>query len=58
MSFNLQRWFRNQYLQETTELEKNVWVDLTDQEKEEFSSEIFDMIDNAYKDIGGNPNYK
>ena len=47
MSFNLQKWFRNQYLQENTELEKNVWVDLTDQEKEEFSDEIFDMIDNA-----------
>ena len=58
MSFNLQKWFRNQYLQENTELEKNVWVDLTDQEKAEFSDEIFDMIDNAYKDIGGNPNYK
>ena len=58
MSFNLQRWFKNQYLQENTELEKNVWIDLTDEEKEEFSDEIFDMIDNAYKDIGGNPNYK
>tara|TARA_B100000497_G_C7559897_1_gene337842 strand:+ start:203 stop:766 length:564 start_codon:yes stop_codon:yes gene_type:complete len=58
MSFNLQRWFKNQYLQENTELEKNVWIDLTDEEKEEFSDEIFDMIDNAYKDIGGNPNYR
>jgi len=57
MSFNLQKWFKNQYIQES-DFRKNKWVNLTDDEKVEFSDEIFDLIDNAYSDIGGNLNYK
>lgn len=60
MSFNLKRFFRNQYLVEDklNEFEKNKWIYLTDEEKEEFADDVFDMIDLAYKEIGGHPNYK
>ena len=58
MSFNLHKWFRNSYLNEEEGFDKNVWVHLTDKEKEEFASNIFDLIDTAYKPVGGNPNYK
>lgn len=57
MSFNLHKWFKSQYLQESEEIEKNVWVNLTNPEKEKFALEIFNLIDNAYSNIGGNPNY-
>ena len=39
-------------------MRKNVWIDLTDNEKDEFADEIFDLINTAYAPIGGNPNYK
>lgn len=56
MSFNLNRWFKNQYLLEN--LPKNVWIELDDEEKEIYQQEIFDLISNAYSPIGGHPNYK
>jgi len=56
MSFNLTKFFRDQYLKE--EIDKNVWVDLDKEEQEEFADDIFDLIDNAYSPIGGHPNYK
>lgn len=60
MSFNLKRFFRNQYLVEDklNEFEKNKWIYLTDEEKEEFAGELFSLIDLAYKGLGGHPNYK
>ena len=57
MSFNLHKWFRNNNLQESS-IEKNVWLTLTDEEKDEFAEEIFDLINTAYTPIGGHPNYK
>jgi len=56
MSFNLRKYLANNPL--TEDFPKNKWIYLTDEEKEEFSDEIFNLIDNAYKDIGGHPNYK
>jgi hypothetical protein len=58
MSFNLHTYFKKQYLTESTIGDDNTWINLTDSEKEEFADEIFYLIDNAYSDIGGNPNYK
>jgi len=58
MSFNLHGWFKKQYINEISGFEKNVWVNLTDDEKDEFAEEIFDLINTAYSPIGGNPNYK
>ena len=58
MSFNLHKWFRDSYLNEEEGFKKGSWEYLTDKEKEEFSGEIFDLIDNAYAPIGGNPNYQ
>lgn len=59
MSFSLHRWFKKSYLTEDElGVGKNKWAYLTDAEKEEFAQEIFDLINNAYADIGGNPNYK
>ena len=58
MSFNLHGWFRKSYLKENElSIGKNKWAYLSDREKEEFADEIFDLINNAYADIGGNPNY-
>ena len=56
MSFNLHRWFKNQYLEES--LEKNLWIDLTKDEQDDYAEEIFNLINNAYAPIGGHPNYK
>lgn len=56
MSFNLTKYFRNQYLKES--LDKNVWLDLNNDEQQEFADDIFDLINNAYAPIGGHPNYK
>jgi len=58
MNFNIQNWLKKQRLLENNVGAKGTWVYLTDSEKEEFADEIFDLIDNAYSDIGGNPNYK
>ena len=54
--FNLRKFFRNQYLKEA-ELPKGKWVDLNDKETEEEKETIFDLISNAYAQIGGHPNY-
>ena len=56
MSFDLKKYLANNPL--TEDFPKNKWVYLTDKEKDEFADEIFDLIDNAYKGIGGHPNYK
>ena len=59
MSFNLHSWFKSTYLlREEPGFDKNKWIYLTDDEKEEFAEEIFDLINTAYSPIGGNPNYK
>jgi hypothetical protein len=58
MSFNLHGWFKKQYLKEESGFEKNQWVNLTDDEKDEFAEELFDLINTAYAPIGGHPNYK
>ena len=58
MSFNLQGWFKKQYLVEDDGFKKNQWANLTKDEQDEFADEIFNLISNAYSDIGGNPNYK
>jgi len=59
MSFDLHKWFKVGYLlREEAGFEKNKWIYLTDDEKEEFAEEIFDLINTAYSSIGGNPNYK
>tara|TARA_R110000803_G_scaffold10459_1_gene31997 strand:+ start:1723 stop:2280 length:558 start_codon:yes stop_codon:yes gene_type:complete len=56
MEFNLTKYFRNQYLREN--FKKNVWITLDKEEQDDFSDEIFDLINNAYAPIGGHPNYK
>ena len=56
MSFNLTKYFRKQYLREN--LTKDVWITLDKEEQDDFADEIFDLINNAYKEIGGHPNYK
>jgi len=59
MSFDLKKYLANNpLLKEESGFDKNVWVNLTDDEKEEFADEIFNLISNAYAPIGGNPNYK
>jgi len=59
MSFDLKKYLANNpLLKEESGFEKNVWIDLTDDEKDEFADEIFDLINTAYAPIGGNPNYK
>jgi hypothetical protein len=54
--FNLRKFFKNQYLKEA-ELPKGKWVGLNDKETEEEKDTIFDLINNAYAQIGGHPNY-
>jgi hypothetical protein len=56
MGFNLTKYFRDQYLNES--LEKNVWVTLDKEEQDSYAEDIFKLIDNAYTSIGGHPNYK
>ena len=58
MSFDLKKYLANNILLEEPGFDKNQWVNLTDEEKEEFADEIFDLINTAYAPIGGNPNYK
>ena len=55
MSFDLRKYLAKNPL--TEDFPKNKWVYLTDEEKEEFAKELFDLIDNAYAPIGGHPNY-
>tara|TARA_B100000575_G_C22909461_1_gene528173 strand:- start:17 stop:580 length:564 start_codon:yes stop_codon:yes gene_type:complete len=54
--FDLRKFFKNQYLKEA-ELPKGQWVDLNDKETENQKNTIFDLISNAYAQIGGHPNY-
>jgi len=58
MSFDFIKYISDNPLLKEEEFEKNVWVKLTDEEKDEFADEIFDLISTAYSPIGGNPNYK
>lgn len=58
MEFDLKKYLANNPLLEEEGFEKNSWEYLTDEEKEKYSQEIFDLINNAYSDIGGNPNYQ
>ena len=58
MSFDLKKYLANNPLLEDAGFEKNQWVNLTKDEQDEFADEIFNLINNAYSDIGGNPNYK
>ena len=57
MSFDYRAYLKNNILLQE-ELPMNKWVDLSDKEKEEYASEIFDLINTAYAPIGGNVNYK
>jgi hypothetical protein len=54
--FDLRKYFKNQYLTEG-ELPKGKWVDLDKKETEKEKETIFDLINNAYSQIGGHPNY-
>lgn len=56
MSFDYVAYLKNNPLLE--ELPKGQWVDLDKKETEEYSDDIFDLIDTAYASIGGNLNYK
>ena len=55
MSFDLKKYLAKNPL--TEDFPKNKWVYLTDEEKEEFAIELFNLIDLAYQPIGGHPNY-
>jgi hypothetical protein len=58
MSFDLKKYLAEGRLFEESGFEKNKWIYLTDDEKEEFAEEIFDLVNTAYAPIGGHPNYK
>ena len=58
MSFDLKKYLANNILLEDAGFEKNQWANLTKDEQDEFADEIFNLINTAYSDIGGNPNYK
>ena len=58
MKFDLKKYLAEGKLFEEEGFEKNSWEYLTDEEKSKFSEEIFDLINNAYTPIGGNPNYQ
>ena len=58
MNFDLKKYLAEGKLFEEEGFEKNSWEYLTDEEKSKFSKEIFDLINNAYAPIGGNPNYQ
>jgi len=56
MDFDLKKYLAEGKLYE--DFPKNKWVYLTDEEKDEFAKELFDLINLAYEPIGGHPNYK
>jgi hypothetical protein len=58
MNFDLKKYLANNILLEDAGFEKNQWANLTKDEQDEFADEIFNLINTAYSDIGGNPNYK
>jgi len=57
MSFNYRAYLKNNILLQE-EFPRGKWVDLSDKEKEEYASDIFNLINTAYAPIGGNINYK
>jgi hypothetical protein len=57
-NFDLRKYLAEGRLFEEPDFDKNKWIYLTQDEKEEFAEELFDLIDNAYAPIGGHPNYK
>ena len=57
MSFDYRAYLKNNILLQE-EFPLNKWVDLSDKEKEEYASDIFNLINTAYAPIGGNVNYK
>jgi hypothetical protein len=56
--FNLTKFFRKQYLEEDVDLPKDKWVKLSKDEINSEKEQIFKLIDDAYAQIGGHPNYK
>jgi hypothetical protein len=54
-NFDYRSYLKNNPLLE--ELPKDQWVDLDKKETEEYSGDIFDLINTAYASIGGNLNY-
>ena len=56
--FNLRKYLAENRLLKEAKLPKGQWVDLNDKETEEEKKIIFDLINNAYAQIGGHPNYK
>ena len=57
MSFDYRAYLKNNILLQE-EFPANKWVNLSDKEKEEYASDIFNLINTAYAPIGGNVNYK
>ena len=53
-NFDYRAYLQNNPLLE--ELPKNQWTDLNKKETEEYSGDIFALIDTAYASIGGNLN--
>jgi hypothetical protein len=58
MSFDYRAYLKNNPLLIETGFDKNIWLNLTPKEQDEFAEEIFDLINTAYASIGGHPNYK
>ena len=57
-NFDLKKYLaEGRLFNEVEGFDKNVWVPLTRDEKSEFAQQLFDLIDTAYKPIGGHPNY-
>ena len=52
MTFDYRAYLKNNPLLE--ELSKGQWTDLDKKETEEYSGDIFDLINTAYASIGGN----
>lgn len=38
-------------------LKKNQWIELSQSQKKQYAQNIFALIENAYKNLGGHPNY-
>lgn len=45
-------------LREESSIKKNTWTTFTKSDVDELQQQIFDLVDNAYREIGGNPNAK
>lgn len=57
MSFDLNNWFKKQYLNEG-DLPKGKWVDLSPEELDAYADDLIGLIQTAYSYIGGHSNYK